>query len=150
MLAAVAAIGNGGELLTPHLLKEVQDGHGNVLQRFERGRRGTVPVETDYLGIVEEGMRQSVTEGVARNAAVSGVAVAGKTGTAEFGPTLSDGSHETHGWFVGYAPYDDPEIAVVVFFERGSGGEDAAPAASSILDFYFNGPQLAQKPEDEG
>jgi penicillin-binding protein 2 len=146
LVTAVSAIGNGGKVLTPHLLREVQDGYGNVLQRFGQSVRRTAPVEPEYLQIVKEAMRQSVARGVAKKAAVPGIEVAGKTGTAEFGPTLDDGSHQTHGWFVGFAPYDEPEVAVVVFFQRGGGGSDAAPAASAILDYYFHGPRLAQKP----
>ena len=149
LIAAVSAIGNGGKVLTPHVLRQVEDSHGNVLQRFEKSVRRTVPVDAEYLQVVEEAMRQSVTKGVAKKAAVPGIDIAGKTGTAEFGPQRFDGSYETHGWFVGFAPYDDPEIAVVVFFQRGGGGSDAAPAASEILDYYFNGPQLAQKPEED-
>ncbi|HLA19209.1 MAG TPA: penicillin-binding protein 2 [Dehalococcoidia bacterium] len=148
LITAVSAIGNGGKVLTPHLLREVQDNHGNVLERFERGVRRTVPVDPAYLDIVKEAMRQSVTKGVAKKAAVPGVEIAGKTGTAEFGPRRPDGSHETHGWFVGLAPYDDPQVAIVVFFQRGGGGSDAAPAAGHILDYYFHGPQLAQKPKE--
>ena len=90
-------------------------------------------------------MRQSVTKGVAKNAAIPGVDVAGKTGTAEFGPRLSNGKYATHGWFVGFAPYNDPQIAIVVFVQRGSGGNDASPAAAKILDYYFNAPKLAQQ-----
>ncbi len=146
LITSVSAIGNGGKVLKPHLLLEVRDDHGNVLQRFEQGVRGTVPAEPEYLEIVKEAMRQSVSQGVAEEAAVQGIEVAGKTGTAEFGPVRYDGSYETHGWFVGFAPYDEPEVAVVVFFQRGSGGEVAAPAASAILDYYFHGPQLAQEP----
>jgi cell division protein FtsI/penicillin-binding protein 2 len=108
--------------------------------------RGTVPVDPGYLEIVRDAMRQSVTVGVAKTAAVPGVAVAGKTGTAEFGPPRADGSHETHGWFVGFAPYDDPQVAIVVFVQRGGGGQQAAPAAAKILDYYFQGTRLAQKP----
>ena len=146
IISAISAIGNGGTVVRPHLLQEVQDSHGNVLQRFEKSVRGIVPVEPEYLQIVKEAMRQSVSRGVATKAAVPGLEVAGKTGTAEFGPARL-GSQETHGWFVGFAPYDEPEIAVVVFFQRGGGGSDAAPAASKIMDYYFHGPQLAQKPE---
>jgi penicillin-binding protein 2 len=150
LITAVSAIGNGGKVLTPHLLRQVQDSHGNVLQQFGKDVRSTVPVDQSYLDIVKEAMRQSVARGVAKNGAVPGIEVAGKTGTAEFGPKRYDGSHETHGWFVGFAPYDDPEVAVVVFVQRGGGGSDAAPAASKILDYYFHGPQLARKPEEEG
>ena len=148
MVTAVSAIANGGEVLTPQVLKEVQDNHGNVLQAYETGVRRRVPVDLGYLEIVREAMRQSVTWGVAKTAAVAGIQVAGKTGTAEFGPERPDGSHETHGWFVGFAPYENPEVAVVVFVQRGSGGQDAAPAAAKILDYYFYGPQLAQKLEE--
>ena len=147
MLTAVSAIANGGRLLSPHLLKEVRDGHGNVLERFEKTVRGTVPVDRDYLDIVKEAMRQSVTKGVAKKAAVAGIEIAGKTGTAQFGPLLPDGTQETHGWYVGFAPYDDPEVAVVVFLQRGGGGSDASPASARIFDYYFHGPQLAQKPD---
>ncbi|MCH8345903.1 MAG: penicillin-binding protein 2 [Chloroflexi bacterium] len=147
IITAVSAIGNGGNVVRPHLLREVQDSHGNVLQRFEKDVRNIVPVEPEYLQIVKDAMHESVTRGVAQGAAVPGLEVAGKTGTAEFGPARP-GSQETHGWFVGFAPYDEPEIAVVVFLQRGVGGSDAAPAGSKILDYYFNGPHLAQKLEE--
>lgn len=147
LLTAVSAIGNGGMVLTPHVLSEVKDGHENVVQTFEEIVRKNVPVEEEYLAIVREAMRQSITSGVAKEGAVKGLEVAGKTGTAEFGPPRPDGSHETHGWFVGFAPYDDPDLAVVVFLERG-GGSEAATVSSKIMDYYFNGPQLAQKPQE--
>ena len=146
MVTAVAAIANGGKLLIPHLLMEVRDDQGNILQQVETEVRRTVPVERSYLDIVGEAMLQSVTNGVADTAAVSGLAVAGKTGTAEFGLAREDGSFETHGWFVGFAPYEEPEVAIVVFVQRGEGGQNAA-AAAKILDYYFNGAQLAQKSE---
>jgi penicillin-binding protein 2 len=107
--------------------------------------RNQVPIDDANLGTLRAAMRQSVTSGVARHAAIAGVEVAGKTGTAEFGPRLSNGKYETHGWFVGFAPYNDPQIAIVVFVQRGSGGNDASPAAAKILDFYFNGPRLTQQ-----
>jgi len=147
MLVAASGIANGGKLLTPHLMREVRDSHGNLLESYKTKVRRTLPVEDTYLSVVRAGMRRSVTDGVARAAAVAGVPVAGKTGTAEYGPKLSNGKSATHGWFVGFAPYDDPQIAVVVFVQRGNGGDDAAPAASRIIDFYFNGPQLAVEPE---
>ncbi len=146
MVTAVSAIANGGELVTPHVLREVQDSHGNVLEKKQMDERRTVPVDRGYLDIVKDAMHQSVTRGVARAAAVTGVQVAGKTGTAEFGAPRADGSHETHAWFLGFAPYDDPQVAVVVFTQHGGGGLDAAPAAAKILDYYFHGQRLAQKP----
>ncbi len=148
VLTAVSAIANGGELLTPRVVKEFQDSHGNMLEASERKVRSHVPVDAENLGTLRAAMRQSITNGVARNAAVAGVDVAGKTGTAEFGPKLSNGKYATHGWFVGFAPYDDPQIAIVVFVQRGSGGNDASPAAAKILDYYFHGPRLAQRVDE--
>jgi penicillin-binding protein 2 len=145
VLSAISAVANGGELLTPHVVKEYQDNHGNVLQSTDRVLRNNVPVSTENLGTLRAAMRQSVTAGVAKKAAIGGVEVAGKTGTAEFGPRLSNGKYATHGWFVGFAPYNDPQIAIVVFVQRGSGGDDASPAAAKILDYYFNAPRLAQQ-----
>jgi penicillin-binding protein 2 len=119
-----------------------------MLDSYETDVRRTLPIEDSHLQVVRQGMRQSITDGVAKNAAVSNMQVAGKTGTAEFGPQLANGKYATHGWFVGFAPYDDPQIAVVVFVQQGSGGNDASPAAARIFDFYFNGPKLAASPED--
>jgi len=129
-------------------MKELRDSHGNTLETYEPRVRAHVPVDGANLQVVRAGMRQSVTGGVAKNAAVAGVDVAGKTGTAEFGPQLSNGKYETHGWFVGFAPYDDPQIAVVVFIQRGTGGNDASPAAAKIFDYYFHGPRLTASTEE--
>lgn len=145
LATAISAIANGGELLKPHLLKEVQDSHGNVLESLDKQVRRNVPVDPGYLKVVRDAMYQSVSTGVAKPAAVAGLAIAGKTGTAEFGPPRPDGSHATHGWFAGFAPYDDPQVAIVVFVQRG-GGKEAAPAAAKIFDYYFHGPKLAQNP----
>jgi cell division protein FtsI/penicillin-binding protein 2 len=71
------------------------------------------------------------------------VQVAGKTGTAEFGPRFADGSYETHAWYSGFAPAGNPEVAITVFLERGVGATHAAPLASKILDYYFHRPQRA-------
>ncbi len=143
MLREVAAIGNGGRLVTPHVVKEYKDSRGKVLQEVTEPPPASVPVDPGNLQIMRDAMRQSVTSGVASNAAVARVQVAGKTGTAEFGPDLGNGKHATHGWFVGFAPYDDPQIAVVVFVQHGSGGNDASPAAAKIFDYYFSRPQYA-------
>jgi penicillin-binding protein 2 len=148
MVTAISAIANGGDVLTPRLLKEVQDSRGNVLETTEPEVRDRVPVDPDRLDIMARAMRQSVTDGVATAAAVAGVSVAGKTGTAQFGE--QDDTEATHGWFVGFAPYEDPEIAIVVFIQKGGGGQNAAPAAANILDGYFHGPRLTRTLEEEG
>jgi penicillin-binding protein 2 len=145
VLTAALAIANGGDLVTPRVVKELQDSRGKTLESNEAELRKEVPIADEHLGTLRAAMRRSVTDGVARHAAIAGVEVAGKTGTAEFGPRLTNGKYETHGWFVGFAPYNDPQIAIVVFVQRGSGGDDASPAAAKILDFYFNGARLASQ-----
>ncbi|MEX1194762.1 MAG: penicillin-binding protein 2 [Dehalococcoidia bacterium] len=147
MLRAITAMANGGTLVTPHVVKEYQDSLGDTLESLQSAS-STVPVDPGYLQIVRDGMRQSVTSGVARNAAVGGVAIAGKTGTAEFGAQRDDGTYQTHGWFAGFAPADDPQIAVVVFAEHGTGGNDASPVAARIFDYYFNGGGPINNPGD--
>ena len=78
-------------------------------------------------------MEHSVAYGMARAAHVDKVRIAGKTGTAS-----QPGMTATHGWFVGLAPAEKPEIAVVVYLEQGR-GLDAATLAQSILRSYFEG-----------
>jgi penicillin-binding protein 2 len=139
LLNEVAAIANGGNLLRPRLIKEIQDDHGNTVATFGPEVRRQLPVNPDYLAVMREAMRQSVDYGVASNAKVAGVTVAGKTGSAEFGEQHADGSYDTHAWFVGFAPFENPQIAVVVFFDRASAAsQSAAPAAARILDYYFH------------
>jgi cell division protein FtsI/penicillin-binding protein 2 len=94
----------------------------------------TVPLHPETLQVLSSGLEGCVQYGTCREAAVEGVRVAGKTGTA----TALDGSGVTHAWFVGYAPVDAPQVAVVVFLERGTGQHDAAPLAGKILKFYFS------------
>jgi cell division protein FtsI/penicillin-binding protein 2 len=92
-----------------------------------------VKLRPETFKILAEGLEECVRSGTGQGAAVEGVRVAGKTGTA----TSLDGSGATHAWFVGYAPADEPEIALVVFLERGTGAADAAPLAGRILRHYF-------------
>jgi len=94
----------------------------------------TVRLQQRTLKVVAAGLEGCVQSGTCRAAAVPGVRVAGKTGTA----MASNGSGATHAWFVGYAPAESPEIALVVFLERGTGIRDAAPLAGQILKCYFD------------
>jgi penicillin-binding protein 2 len=75
--------------------------------------------------------------GTAWDAALRDLAIAGKTGTAEWGVPDGSGVLATHGWFAGYAPYEGPEIALAVFLKRGRGGHDAARVARRVFAYYF-------------
>jgi penicillin-binding protein 2 len=86
--------------------------------------------------------------GTAHGINIPGVAAAGKTGTAEFfidrnkdrlPDRDSEGNLPTHAWFIGFAPYENPEIALVVFvFGGGEGSATAVPIANEILNYYFS------------
>jgi cell division protein FtsI/penicillin-binding protein 2 len=82
---------------------------------------------------VFEGLEAGTEYGMARLAAVSDMNVAGKTGT-----TRTDQGSWSNGWFAGYAPARAPQIAVVVFLQKGTGPGDAAPLASQIFEEFFH------------
>ena len=137
MVLVSAAIANGGSVLRPHVIKEMRGSDGGVSQPSLSPVRGNLNVDLRNLNTMREAMRQAVADGTARTAGTASVEVAGKTGTAEFGPQRPDGSYLEHGWFTGYAPAAKPEIAVVVFLEQGNGALTAAPVASRIFEYYF-------------
>jgi peptidoglycan glycosyltransferase len=133
MAMVAGAIGNGGVLMRPHVVAEVRDTDGGVARRIRpRVWRRAVSVST--AAAVGRMMVDVVQAGTGRGAAVPGVQVAGKTGTAQApgGPP--------HAWFVAYAPADAPRVAVAVLVERGgdlgdeaTGGRLAAPIAGTLL-----------------
>ncbi len=153
VLVATSAVANGGYIVKPQLVQQMVDAEGGLQWQYEPVVRRELPVDKSLLRYVQQGMWAAVNEpwGTAPNSQVSGVTVAGKTGTAEFceyDPEIEDctgrdaeGNLPFHAWFTAYAPYEDPEIAVVVFvYDGGEGSTIAAPVAQKILDYYFNGP----------
>ncbi len=158
---AMAAIANNGTLYRPHLVREVVDSEGTVLRRIEPEVLAEVPVDTAFFDVMRDGMRRSITEGInaaARNEC-SGLSIAGKTGTAEFGPNIITEddriTRQSHAWFVGFAPYDNPEIVVVVLLE-GTGDMDdgsstlAVPAVTQIMQAYFGINPPPPPPDEDG
>jgi penicillin-binding protein 2 len=144
LIRVTAAIANGGNLLTPHVAKEIVDDQGKVLRRVEPESR-KVSVSTANLEIMREAMRQAVVYGPAQTGASSQVSIGAKTGTAEFGQQSADGTYAlSHGWYTGFAPYDNPEIAIVVFLEKGVGATHGGPVAKQIFDYYFARQRLAE------
>ncbi len=139
MLMAASVIANGGELLQPRVVREVVNASGEVVTPSDKHVIRQVPVDPRHLATVRTAMWMAVEPGgTATLAAVPGVRVAGKTGTAEYaGPVEADGSLPTHGWFLGFAPVEDPQIAVVVFVESGRGAQTAAPIAGRIFRAFF-------------
>ena len=108
-----------------------------VLEETKAEIMEEVPVSKENLRIVQDGMRQVCTSGTASGTfGRYGIAVAGKTGTAE------NPGHSDNTLFIGYAPYDNPQIAVAVVLEYGSAGEYSLNVAKDIFDAYFYGKVL--------
>jgi penicillin-binding protein 2 len=135
---SIAAIANGGTLYVPRLVSYVRSADGRVTTPApEIIRQGFI--DPSILKIVREGMRKTVTDGTAQMLNTLPYPVAGKTGTAQFGT-----GDKTHGWFVSFAPYDDPKIAMVVLVE-GQEGEsyNAVPITEDIYQWYL--PRLMEE-----
>jgi cell division protein FtsI/penicillin-binding protein 2 len=132
-----AAVANGGKLLTPHVVDQVLGPNGSVLRAISPESK-QVPVSAPNLASVRLGMHGSATYGVGSRAAQPGIDIAGKTGTAQFGPPKPDGTQDQHAWFTGFAPYDDPEVVVTVYYDLGVGSENAAPIAGQIFKYFMN------------
>ena len=138
MAVAAAAIANGGTVYEPRVVKELIDTEGRVAQPWQPAVRNQLDVDPEILRGVREGMALCTLAGTCHDAMVAlpEMLIGGKTGTAEFNQTGTavSGSEEgpTHGWFIGFAPFDDPQVAVAVFFEF-SAGYLAAGAGGEIL-----------------
>ena len=132
VLNSIATIGNGGILREPRLVSHIRDASGK-LSPVESPVVRRDFVDANILRIVREGMRETVTEGTAQPLRDLPVAVAGKTGTAQFGT-----GKDTHGWFVSFAPYEKPEIALIVLVEgQGEEGYNAVPVTKEVYQWYF-------------
>lgn len=140
LLVAESAIFNDGKIMQPYLVERIIDTSGQIIRQIMPKTVRELPIDPQHLQTVKEGMRLTVTEGSARSLndlldkQNRPVEVAGKTGTAQFG---SEG--KTHAWFVGFAPWHDPEIGVIVLVEGGGEGHAvAAPIAKQIFQYWFS------------
>jgi penicillin-binding protein 2 len=143
LLNAAAAVANWGTLYRPQVVDQVIDTEGKVVRDVAPEVLRQLPLSTETLDIVRRGMRAAVTTGTAHRINLAEVAVAGKTGTAEYpGPRDEEGNLPTHAWFITFAPYEEPEIAVVVFVSGGhEGAKVAVPIAARVVRHYFGLPQ---------
>jgi len=124
VLRMIAAVGNGGRLVTPHVTEEVRD---RGTETRESGQQQTLSLSSHTLETIREGLRRVVADekGTGHGTIyLESVAVAGKTGTAETGEDQA-----SHAWFAGYVPADEPRLAFVVALEHAG---DAATAAGPV------------------
>ncbi|MGH8912030.1 MAG: peptidoglycan D,D-transpeptidase FtsI family protein [Acidimicrobiia bacterium] len=133
MAMVAAAIANGGTVMQPHLMDRLFDADGNPVEVTEPESIG-VAMDPATASIVGQMMERVVTEGTGTAATVPGVRVAGKTGTA------SAAGGASYPWFIGFAPIEEPTIALAVMFEpqaetgeSDTGGRVAAPVAGDLI-----------------
>jgi penicillin-binding protein 2 len=152
LTVASAAIANGGTLYQPQIVEKVVDANGELVRDIPPVANGKLPVSDEHLRVIREGMRLAITDGIDACARkdISGLDIAGKTGTAEYlerldpkkGPTEDNIRKRSHAWFAGFAPFDDPQIEVVVLVEGAGDMNDgsatiAVPAVTEIMQAYF-------------
>lgn len=132
-----AAIANGGTLYEPHLVSRVMSENNQTVREVQPIILRHDFISDRSLKIVREGMRQTVTAGSARSLNALPVAVAGKTGTAQWSTKKSP-----HAWFAGFAPYEKPELVITVLVEEGiEGSAITVSIAKDILSWYYSYPR---------
>lgn len=125
-------ITNDGNVYRQYHVDRIVSQSGDVIKKYEPEIIRKVNVSADTFRVVKEGMKKVVEEGTGFNARIEGLSLAGKTGTAQ------NPQGENHGWFVGFAPFQNPEICITVFVEHGGdGSQSAAPIAGEIIKYYF-------------
>ncbi|MDH5789518.1 MAG: penicillin-binding protein 2 [Nitrospinota bacterium] len=156
----IATVANGGILLKPYLVRKIKDKGGEVVREVFPSIENRLVSRPDTLSIIQKGLFAVVNEkrGTGWRARTKQITVAGKTGTAQVVKLKKDVKDEEeeeipykyrdHAWFVGYAPFENPEIAVAVIVEHGGhGGSAAAPIVRQIIEAYNK--HYPQNPSDE-
>lgn len=129
---SIAAVANGGTLFKPTVVSQIKKGDQVINNKSEIIRKDFI--DKNILRIVREGMRMTVTDGTAVQLNDLNIEVAGKTGTAQYGS-----QDKTYGWFASFAPFENPEIAMIVLVE-GQEKEtyNAVPVTKDVYSWYFS------------
>jgi penicillin-binding protein A len=142
MAEVAAAIANGGRQMKPQIWSRVVDPDGRVTKRLDPAEYSQ-PISEETAAELNTAMQGVVTEGTGTNAAIPGVTVAGKTGTAEtpFNESCGGGLDENQAWFIGFAPAEDPRIAIAATVEctEQFGNDIAAPIFREVAEAILNG-----------
>jgi peptidoglycan glycosyltransferase len=132
MALVASTIANDGVMMKPILVNAVLDNDGKEVRKISSSKIGTVTTK-DNATLMQDFMRAVVTSGTGKAAEVKGIEVAGKTGTADH-DDKKDVKEEPHSWFIGFAPYKDPQVAIAVIVEEGgTGGKAAAKLAAQMI-----------------
>jgi peptidoglycan glycosyltransferase len=142
MAMVAAAVANGGKLMKPQIWSRVVDPDGRVVKKMDPSQYSQ-PVSEETAAELTTAMEGVVSEGTGTNAAIEGVPVAGKTGTAEtpYNESCGGGTEENQAWFMGFAPADEPKIAIVATVECTTqfGNDVAAPIFHDVAETILNG-----------
>jgi penicillin-binding protein 2 len=132
ILNILNVIANNGYAMVPHLLKVITSDNRRIIKKYENSKLFELNVDKDVISNMRLALRKVVSTGTGKKADIPDIKVAGKTATVE------NPHGETHAMFVGFAPYEKPEISVLVLIEHGGGGGDvAAPLAREIIEYYL-------------
>lgn len=128
-----SAIANNGILMKPYVIDRVENDEGSLVKAFQPSSYGQL-LSQEEAGILKDLMTAVVENGTAANLSEREYTAAGKTGSAEYNE-----NGDSHAWFTGFAPAENPEICVTIIVEgAGQGGDYAVPIARRIFDAYFN------------
>ena len=137
---------NDGVLMKPTIIRNILDGEGNIVEAFQPQIIHQTPIKLSIIEKISIALRKVMVDGTGEKLpSINGVTIAGKTGTAEYCDNIAQlagrckfGAWPAHAWFVGYGPYENPEIAVLAFVYSGEEGATVAgPIVMEILDAYF-------------
>jgi penicillin-binding protein 2 len=162
LLNVISAVANGGVRYKPRIVKRLETPEGKVMQEFAPQRLGEIPARPETLRIVQQALWGVVNEsrGTGWRARHEQVSIGGKTGTVQVISNSPKGDKlperfRDHGWFVAFAPVENPQLAIVILGEHGGrGGSTYAPIARKIVEQYFQlpttpppqTPAIAQRP----
>lgn len=129
-----ATVANGGKIIVPHLVREIENTKTKEMIVLEPQIIDENFVSNENINIARQGMRQCVTDGSCKLLQSIGTTSGGKTGTAQWSATK-----DNHAWFTSFAPYNNPQIVVTVLIEEGDGGAtNAMPVARDFLYWWQN------------
>jgi peptidoglycan glycosyltransferase len=134
MALVASTIANKGVMMEPNIVKEIISPEGKVVKNYE-AKEATTVTTPENASLLKEYMKAVVNEGTGQAAKLWGVQVSGKTGTADH----DSGDKDPHTWFIGFAGYDEPEIAFAIIAEEGGNDSfNASSMAKELMKTYFN------------
>ncbi len=143
----ISALVNGGYVYDAHIVDSIVDANGNVVKDIEPELWSKIDAPQEYFDLIKQGMKEVVSAEDRGSTASKDFkewkykdVIGGKTGT---GKVSEDVDLENNAWFVAFAPFDDPEIAVVSYIPNGKGGNYAIDTVKDIIEYYLDG-KMAQ------